>query len=286
MKVLITGASGMLGADLRKALEPEFELILTDVVGDVKHMDITDTEQVVSFISHVQPDAVIHGAAYADVDGCERDPDKAYKVNALGTWNIASACRLVDAAMVYVSTDFVFDGEKGEPYIEYDPTNPLGHYGASKLAGETHVRALCPRHYITRTAWLYGENGKNFPFSIMNAAKTKKELSVVADQIGSPTYAADLASTIRDLLANPLYGTYHITGSGSCSWFDFAKEILALAGITDVEVKPIKSEEWPTPTRRPKYSVLRHYSLELQGKDNLRPWQAALADFISRVVRD
>ena len=283
MKILITGASGMLGTDLRKALGAEHELVLTDVVGDVRFLDVTDTGSVMSTVAEVRPDVVIHAAAYTDVDGCERDPDKAYLVNGLGTWNVATACREYDAAVVYVSTDFVFDGEKGEPYTEYDRTNPLGHYGASKLAGEKHVRELCPRHYIARTAWLYGEHGKNFPFSIMKAAEKRPELKIVADQIGTPTLTVDLAGAIRDLIGSPLYGTYHVTNKGSCSWYDFAKEILRLAGITNVEVKPIKAEEWPSPTRRPKLSVLRHYALELQGRDNLRPWEDALADFIARV---
>ena len=283
MKILITGAAGMLGTDLRKALEPEHDLVLTDVVGDVRPLDVTDTEQVLAEINGAQPELVIHSAAYTDVDGCERDPDKAYRVNALGTWNVAAASMISDAALLYISTDFVFDGEKGEPYTEYDGTHPLGHYGASKLAGESHVRALCPAHYIVRTAWLYGEHGKNFPLTILDAAKSRKELKVVADQIGTPTFTADLAAAIRDLIKSPLYGTYHITNSGSCSWHDFAKKALEYAGIRDVTVQPIKAEEWPTPTRRPKYSVLRHYALELQGRDDMRPWDEALKDFISRL---
>ena len=273
----------MLGADLQKVLAPVGDLILTDVAGDVGFLDVTDTERVLAIVGENRPDVVIHAAAYTDVDGCERDPDRAFRVNALGTWNVAAACRQSGAALVYISTDFVFDGEKGEPYTEYDVPRPIGCYGASKLAGETHVRALCPRHYIVRTAWLYGEHGKNFPYAILNAAKTKKELSVVADQVGSPTFTFDLAAAIRDLIDNPLCGTYHITNKGACSWCDFARRILSLADIGDVEVKPIKSEEWPSPTRRPKYSVLRHYALELQGKDNLRSWEDALADFISRL---
>lgn len=283
MKIFITGAAGMLGTDLQKALAPDHELVLTDVMGDVKFLDITDTGQVLAEIDAAEPDLVIHSAAYTDVDGCERDPDRAYRVNALGTWNVAAACLVCDTAMLYISTDFVFDGEKGEPYTEYDAAHPLGHYGASKLAGESHVRALCPAHYIVRTAWLYGEHGKNFPLTILNAAKTHKELKVVADQIGSPTFTADLAGAIRDIITMPLYGTYHVTNKGSCSWYEFAKKVLELAGVTEVTVLPIKAEEWPTPTRRPKLSVLRHYALELQGRDNIRPWDEALKDFISRL---
>jgi len=282
LKILITGAAGMLGTDLRKALEPEHDLVLTDVQGDVQTLDITDTEQVLAEIDAADPDLVIHSAAFTDVDGCEREPDKAYRVNALGTWNVAAACHISGSAMLYISTDFVFDGEKGEQYTEYDATHPLGHYGASKLAGESHVRALCPKHYVVRTAWLYGEHGKNFPLTILNAAKTHKELKVVADQVGSPTFTADLAGAIRELIESPLYGTYHITNKGSCSWYEFAQKILEYAGV-DVAVQPIRADEWPTPTRRPKYSVLRHYSLELQGRDDIRPWDEALKDFISRL---
>ncbi len=283
MRILITGAAGMLGTDLQEVLGAEHELVPTDVTGDLISLDITDTDQVLSTIADVRPDAVIHAAAYTDVDGCERDPDRAFRVNALGTWNIAAACARNDAALVYISTDFVFDGEKGEPYTEYDAVNPLGHYGASKLAGETHVRSLCSKHFIVRTAWLYGVHGKSFPRTMINLSQTRKELSVVADQIGSPTFTVDLAQAVRSLVSSPLYGAYHVTNKGACSWCEFAAKTLALAGINDVEVKPIKAEEWPSPTRRPKYSVLRHYSLELQGRDDLRPWEDALADFVSRL---
>ena len=217
------------------------------------------------------------------MDGCERDPDRAFRVNAQGTKNVAKACQAFNTALAYISTDFVFDGEKGEPYTEDDAPNPLGQYGASKLAGEEYVRALCPRHFIVRTAWLYGEHGKNFPLAILTAAKSKKELKVVADQVGSPTFTFDLALAIRDLISTSRYGTYHIANKGSCSWYEFAKRILSLAGIYDVKVTPIDSENWPSPTKRPRYSVLRNNALELQGKDNLCPWEEALKDFISRL---
>ncbi len=282
MRILITGAAGMLGTDLREALSGQ-DLTPTDVAGDLRLLDVTDTDQVISTIAEGKPDAVIHAAAYTDVDGCERDPDSAFRVNGFGTWNVAAACARVDATLVYISTDFVFDGEKGEPYTEYDAVNPLGHYGASKLAGETHVRTLCPKHLIVRTAWLYGIHGKCFPRTMIDLAKTRKEITVVADQIGSPTFTADLAQTVRDLVGSPLYGTYHVTNQGSCSWYEFARKTLSLAGINNVEVKPIKAEEWPSPTRRPKCSVLRNYALELQGRNDLRSWEDALADFVSQI---
>jgi len=283
VKILITGAEGMLGADLRKALAPEHELTLTDIVGDAMPLDITDADRTSAVIAERRPDLVIHAAAYTDVDGCERDPDRAFLVNSDGTRNVAAACRQIGAAIVYVSTDFVFDGEKGEPYTEADTPNPINHYGASKLAGENHVRDLCPQHFIVRTAWLYGERGRSFPRTIINAAKARNELRVIADQIGSPTFTADLSLAVRDLIADPCCGTYHITNKGSCSWYELAVRTLAFAGMNDVEVKPIKSEDWPSPTRRPACSVLSHLALERLGRDNLRGWEEALKDFVSRL---
>jgi len=224
---------------------------------------------------------VIHCAAMTDVDGCERDPDAAFKANGVGTWNLACACASIDCAIAYVSTDYVFDGEKGEPYTEFDGTNPISAYGASKLAGEQSIRELCKKHYIVRTSWIFAPHGKNFPISILNAAETKPELRVVADQFGSPTYAKDLAEFLASLVGSPLYGTYHFTNAGNCSWHEFASKILETAGKTDVKVIPIKSEDWPTPTKRPKYSVLRHYRMELLGRDSARPWQDAVAEFVS-----
>ncbi len=285
MRILITGAAGMLGTDLQETLHAEHDLIPTDVMGDVRFLDVTDTQQVMTAVRDASPDAVVHAAAYTDVDGCEQDPDKAYRVNALGTWNVAAACAQVGCGLVYISTDFVFDGEKGEPYTEYDVPHPISHYGASKLAGEKHVLSLWPKHFVVRTAWLYGEHGKNFPLAILDAAKSRKQLKVVVDQIGSPTFTVDLADAIAKLIISPLYGTYHVTNQGSCSWYEFAKRILELVGINDVEVEPIKGDEWPSPTSRPKCSALRHYALELQAREDLRPWEDALADFISRLSR-
>lgn len=275
----------MLGTDLRSALSLH-EVVPTDVADGFLRLDITDTAEVMQVIRDVKPDLVLHTAAYTDVDGCQRDPDKAFRVNALGTWNIAAACASENVSVGYISTDFIFDGEKGEPYTEYDSPNPLSHYGASKLAGETHVRGLCAKHFIFRTAWLYGMHGKSFPRIILNAARSGKDIRVVSDQFGSPTFTMDLASKIKDVIETPLYGTYHVTNSGTCSWYDFARKALALAGIDDVEVQAIKAEDWPSPTRRPRLSTLRHYSLELQGNDDLRPWDAALEEFISALGQD
>lgn len=271
----------MLGSLVREEAAKSHDIVATDVLAGCEMMNLTDTENVFEVVKKYDPDMVIHCAAMTDVDGCERDPDAAFKVNGVGTWNLACACAEVGAAVAYVSTDYVFDGNKGSPYTEFDRINPLSAYGASKLAGEEAIREICPKHYIVRTSWIFAPHGKNFAKSILNAAQTNKELKVVADQVGSPTYAKDLAGFLVSLIGSPLYGTYHYTNSGSCSWHEFASEILKQAGITDVNVLPIRSEEWPTPTKRPAYSVLRHYRMELLGRDTARPWQDAVAEFIA-----
>ena len=245
--------------------------------------DIADPTATQTALANAQPDLVIHTAAYTDVDGCERNPDEAYRINALGAWSVASACNRLDAPLVAISTDFVFDGRKTEPYTEFDAPHPLGVYGASKLAGENLVRRVCPKHYIVRTSWLFGAHGKCFPSAILKAAETRRELSVVADQTGIPTYVVDLADALVDLVETPLYGTYHLANAGECTWHGFAEAILAEAGRPDVLVKPIRSEEWPSPTRRPKYSVLRPYARELMGKPPLRPWREALQAFLREI---
>lgn len=271
----------MLGSEVCKALSPHHHVIPTDILEGCEKLDITDMDGVFDVIHRFRPEMVIHCAAMTDVDGCERNPDLAFKINCVGTWTLACACASVDAAIAYVSTDYVFDGKKGKPYTEFDQPNPINAYGASKLAGEESVKEVCKKYYIVRTSWLFAPHGKNFAISILKAAETRSELRVVADQVGSPTYAKDLAHFLASLAGSPLYGTYHFTNSGTCSWYEFAKSILETAGRTEVKIAPIKSEEWPTPTKRPKYSVLRHYKMELLGRDGARPWQDAVAEFVS-----
>jgi len=289
MKILITGAAGMLGTDARRILAGQgHEVIPTDVgpaaVGDIRPLDITDGAAVRAFFAETNPDVVFHGAAYTNVDGCERDPDLAHKVNALGTWTVASAAEEVGAALVAISTDFVFDGMKGAAYTEFDAPNPISHYGASKLAGENLAGAACRRCYIVRTSWLYGVGGKNFPYTVIALAKTKPELPIVADQFGTPTYTVDLVEAISEIIQTPLYGVYHVSNGGETNWEDFARAILAKTNLAHVPVKPITSDEYAqmfgSPTRRPAYSVLRHYALELMGRDTLRPWEEALDAFL------
>ena len=281
VRVLVTGACGMLGSEVCRALENSHTVVPTDMVGECERLNIAQAGSVFDLISRVRPQMVIHCAAMTDVDGCEREPDMAYKINAVGSWNLACACASINCSIAGVSTDYVFDGEKEEPYTEFDTPNPLGVYGASKLAGELAISQLCRKHYIVRTSWLFAPHHKNFALSILNAAETRSELKVVSDQVGSPTYAKDLAEFLASLVGSPLFGTYHFTNSGSCSWFEFAQAILNAAGKTEVNVVPIASEDWPTPTKRPKNSVLRHYRMELLGQDNARPWQSTLDEFIA-----
>ena len=205
MRILITGAAGMLGTDARRILAAQGHTLLpTDVgpaaTGGIAPLDITDLHGLRAVFGEFRPDLVLHGAAYTNVDGCERDPDTAHRVNALGTWSVAAAAEEVGAALVAVSTDFVFDGQKGDRYTEFDAPNPVSHYGASKLAGENLARHACRRTYIVRTSWLYGVHGKNFPYTMIALAKTKPELPIVADQIGTPTYTVDLVNAIAGII--------------------------------------------------------------------------------------
>lgn len=281
MRILVTGAAGMLGSLVVSRLEAEnHDVIPRDIAPGFEAMDITDPDSVFETVNQTRPELVIHCAAMTDVDGCERDPDMAFKVNSVGTWNLACACASIDCAIAYVCTDYVFNGEKTSPYTEFDNTDPISAYGASKLGGEIAVREICPKHYVVRTSWVFAPHGKNFAKSIIAAAETRDELKVVADQFGSPTYARDLAGFLASLVGSPMYGVYHYTNAGDCSWYDFAKCIIETAGKTNVKVVPISSDEWPTPTKRPKNSVLRHYKMELLGRDDARPWQEAVAEFV------
>jgi dTDP-4-dehydrorhamnose reductase len=275
LRIAVTGAGGQLGRDLLAELGPRHEC------HGFRHaeLDVTDHAALSDRFADLEPDLVIHAAAYTDVDGCERDPDRAFGVNTIGTWNVAAAAYQVDAAIAVISSDFVFDGEKREPYTEFDAPNPISHYGASKRAAEQAALAANPRTYIIRTQWLYGVHGRNFPYAILRAA-SKGEVKVVADQYGAPTYSPDLARMIGRIIETPRYGIYHANNAGACNWYEFAVELYCLAGLDPAIIKPIPSTEWPTPTRRPAYSVLRRYALELMGLDDARPWQDAAREFI------
>ena len=277
MKVVVTGARGMLGSEVCEALASRYE-----VRGvDIEDFDLTDAAAVRAALSGERPSLVIHCAAWTDVDGCERDPERAFRQNARGSWNLAAACAEVGAGVVYISTDFVFDGEKGEAYTEFDLPNPLNAYGASKLAGEKAVCRLAGSSYVVRSAWLFGHRGRNFVRAILEAAREKEEIPVVSDQIGSPTYARDLAEAIVRLIVSGALtpGTYHLVNEGSCTWSELASETLRIAGLP-ARVRPIPSAQWRSPTRRPACSTLRSRWLELQGVAGLRPWKEALASYL------
>lgn len=277
MKVLVTGAKGMLGTEVCAVLARKHE-----VQGvDLEDFDITDAAAVDAALAASRPEMVIHCAAWTDVDGCERDPARAFQQNARGAWHVALACADSGAHLVYISTDFVFDGQKGEPYTEFDQPHPLGVYAASKLAGEHLVRQAAPVHHIVRTAWLYGRAGRNFVNRILAAAAEGQELQVVADQFGSPTYARDLAEAIEGLIVSgrALPGTYHLVNAGVCSWAELAAEAIALAGLS-ARIVPIPARAWPSPTRRPTHSGLRSRWLELQGLPALRHWREALIAYL------
>ncbi len=286
--ILITGASGMLGRDLVEVLSKEHEVVGLDVKGSRFIVcDITDREKTIEVICDAKPEIVIHTAAYTDVDGCEKNPDLAYRVNGIGTQNVALACKECKAVMAYISTDFVFDGKKGKPYLESDKPNPLSIYGKSKLEGEKYISSLLDKYFIIRTSWLFGKHGKNFVDTILKLAKEKKELRVVNDQIGSPTYTKDLAQAISKLISNfqfPIsnYGIYHISNSGSCSWYEFAQKIIRTSHITHhTSLKPISSGELNRPAKRPKFSVLDNSRYIRIVGEPLRLWQKALREYLT-----
>ncbi len=271
MRIFITGNRGQLGRELMRAFSAH-----TVDGGDLPELDVTDADTTRRRIEAARPDVVIHAAALTDTRLCEDDPDLAHRVNGLGTRNVAIACRDAGAALLYVSTNEVFDGLKGEPYVESDATNPVNAYGRSKLEGEEEARALVERLYVVRTAWLYG-GGRDFPSKILAAASQQAELTVVTDEIATPTHARDLSEAIARLVEIGLYGVYHFTNSGSCSRFEWAREVLRLAGRSDVALKQTTLAEYNPHPPKPPYTVLRNAAGARLGI-TLRPWQEALAE--------
>jgi dTDP-4-dehydrorhamnose reductase len=275
-KVLVTGAKGQLGADIADALKDDFESVLTDV----EEMDITNPSDVQANFALHEPDVVIHAAAYTNVDGCESNQEDAFRINAIGTQNIALACQDSNAVMIYISTDYIFDGTSKKPYREFMSANPINVYGQSKLMGEQIVRSHLEKHFIVRTSWLFGAHGHNFVKTMLRLSTEKKEISVVNDQRGRPTYSRDLADAIVKLMDSSFYGTYHVANVGETSWYEFARKILELAG-RDTKVKPITTDQYPTPAKRPAYSVLDDFIWKLRGFEPLRHWELALSDFLN-----
>lgn len=294
MKILITGARGQLGSQIINILnkgKSELGVIPSEVINsnitgiDIEDLDLTDSTAVDNYISKLRPDIIVNPAAYTNVDACEENTDIAFKVNAIAARNIAMAAEKIGAKLVHISTDYVFSGTGNTPIKEYDIPNPVSVYGKTKLAGEEFVKRYCSKYFIVRTAWLYGYNGKNFVYTIMNAAKEKDILTVVNDQRGNPTNAEDLSHHIMKLMVSDEYGTYHCTGEGECSWFDFAATIVKMAGI-DCSVLPISSADLKDrPAKRPAYSSLDNMMLRCTVGNEMRQWHIALEEFLSNVVK-
>jgi dTDP-4-dehydrorhamnose reductase len=274
MKVALTGAGGMLGHAVQKVFS-DVELIPFTRAA----LDITDLDDAVKKIKDTRPDFLIHAAAFTNVDACESEPEKAYLVNGIGSRNIAIACEEVRCPVIHISSDYVFDGSKGVAYDEWDRTNPVSQYGLSKLMAEQFVSSLTNRFYIVRTSWLYGGNGKNFVETIIRLLAEKDSLQVVNDQFGSPTFTADLGRTLRELVGKG-YGTYHVTNSGICTWYEFAVKIAGKKGIRK-QIVPVTSEEFRRPAKRPAFSALNNTMLRLEGISPLRHWEEALDEYLS-----
>jgi len=278
MKILITGSNGMLGHDLIEVLKDKHELILTTS----KTLDITDKGNTIDFILKNKPDIVINSAAYTDVDGCETNQDLAYAVNGEGVRNLALACSEIDCPLVHVSTDYVFDGTARNPIEEDGKIGPISVYGKSKLKGEEAILEILDKYFIVRTAWLYGINGKNFPKTMLELSQNHSEITVVYDEVGTPTYTPDLAYGISQLIETDLYGIYHLTNSGSCSWCEFAKYIFEIAQ-KDVNVIPVTASEFSRPAPRPHYSVLKNKKWADNGFEPLRDYKDAISEYIELI---
>lgn len=268
----------MLGHDLVEVLGDSHELILTTS----KTLDITDKDNVIDFISDKNPDIVINSAAYTDVDGCEENQELAYSVNGEGVRNLALACRKTDCALVHISTDYVFDGTARSPISEDGEIGPISVYGKSKLKGEEAILEVLDKYFIIRTAWLYGINGRNFPKTMLELAENHSEITVVYDEVGTPTYTHDLAYGISQLIESEYYGTYHLTNSGSCSWCEFARYIFEIAD-RDVNVIPVTASEFARPAPRPSYSVLANKNWIDKGFKPLRDYKDAIKEYIELI---
>jgi len=279
-RVVLIGSNGQLGTDLMK------ELCSWDLSGLThRDLDICDRNRARTVLLERNPEVVVNTAAYNRVDDCESEVEKAFQVNAFGVRNLAQVCTELDCVLVHVSSDYVFGGEKRDPYREDDTPNPLSVYGTSKLAGECFVRNLCRKHFIVRTSGLFGivgssGKGGNFVETMIRLARESKPIRVVNDQITTPTYTKDLAHKIKELLPTNAYGTYHITSSGHCSWYEFAEKIFEFLGLRP-DIGPTPTEHYGQRARRPSYSVLAHDKFQELGLDDMAPWPNALENYLS-----
>lgn len=278
MRILVTGGKGQLGYDICQELEHRGIAYIAPTHGE---MNITDINAVQKVIFAYHPDAVIHCAAWTAVDAAEDVPDQVFAINEGGTRNIALACRAIGAKMLYISTDYVFPGIGTHFYEPNDPTEPLNVYGKSKLAGELAVKDVLEKYFIARVSWIFGAHGNNFVKTMLRLAKTRSEVDVVCDQIGSPTYTEDLALLLCDIVETEKFGVYHATNEGVCSWAEFAEEIFRLAG-NNVKVNYVLTEEYPFKALRPKNSRLSKAQLKCAGFAQLPTWSNAICRFLNR----
>ena len=292
MKLLITGAAGQLGTELRRQLQnggsalgalPKALQNASVIYADIADADLTKQSEAKALIQRAAPDAVIHCAAFTNVDAAETERDAAFAVNALAARNVAMACQEQNAKLVYLSTDYVFSGEGETPFTEADIPAPTSVYGSTKYLGEVYTVQFCARAFVVRTSWLYGRAGKNFVKTILRLAHEKDKISVVDDQCGNPTNAEDLAHHLLKLLPTEEYGIYHCTGGGICNWYQFATEIVRLANAS-VKIRPCSSDEYKSAAKRPQNSALEHTMLRATIGDEMRSWQDALAAYMQELA--
>ncbi len=281
-KIIVTGCNGQLGRAINDYYKDskEYEIVNTDVA----ELDITDVDAVMKFVGEIKPYAIINCAAHTNVNACESQEELAYKINAIGPRNLAIASQAVGAKLIHISTDYVFDGNAKTPYKEFDRECPESAYGRTKLAGEMFVKQFSDRWFIVRTAWLYGD-GKNFVKTMLGLAKTNEVVRVVGDQFGSPTSAKELAKAIGSLVPTDNYGLYHGTCEGMCSWADFTEEIFRLKGVSS-KVEHITTEEYPTPAKRPAYSVLENYMFKITSGYMFADWKDAIKEYLDNYSED
>lgn len=282
MKILVTGASGQLGHDLVIELNKRGHEVIG--VGS-KALDITDCDAVMCKLTELRPDAVVHCAAYTAVDNAEDDKERCDAVNHIGTENVAKACEKIDAKLLYLSTDYVFQGGGETPWEPDDTAQPLNTYGLTKYLGEEAVREYVRKHFIVRISWVFGINGKNFVKTMLRLGAEREQLTVVCDQVGSPTYTPDLSKLLADMIVSDKYGTYHATNEGICSWYEFACAIMEKAGLK-AKVLPVKSTEYPAKAKRPLNSRMSKDKLTENGFERLPHWENALERYLVELEKD
>ena len=276
MKVLLTGARGQLGYDVLKELDKRNH---KPIGVDKEEMDLIYTDKIKECIKKFNPEAIIHCGAYTNVDKAEDEEDLCRLINATSTKEIAKCAKELDVLMIYISTDYVFDGTKDGEYTEDDLPNPINVYGKTKYEGELYVQELLEKYYIVRISWVFGENGNNFVDTMLRLSKDRKPLNVINDQVGSPTYTKDLAPLLVDMIETNKYGIYHATNEGYCTWYDFSKDIFKIADV-DIQVNPVNTSEYTTKARRPLNSKMSKEKLKNMGFTTLRNYKSALYEYI------